>query len=268
MGRSLSDNRPRTPRFKSKSGTAVPGQGGKGKLLLAGVVMASFVGGGWAFWHYRPDPQLLKVREMRVALEQLRDQPGLTDDQRRAQWEGFMQEVEKLSPEQRQALREEREMEREKYFDEQLKQFFALSPTEQRARLDKQIDEMEKWRKEREQRRREREASGQSGDRRGDRDGRRGGPGGPGGPGGGPRGGGPGGGSPSAIAQGGGGRPGGDGGWRGGWRNATPEQRNEWRRNRLDSSSPESRGMRAEYRRMMQERREQRGLSNNGRGWF
>ncbi len=71
------------------------------------------------------------------------------------------------------------------------------------------------------------------------------------------------------MAQaGGGGRPGGDGGGRGGWRNASPEQRKQWRRDRLDGSSPESRGMRSEYRRMMRDRREERGLPNNGRGWF
>ncbi|MGD9645317.1 MAG: hypothetical protein AB7U73_06365 [Pirellulales bacterium] len=266
MGRSLSDNRPRAPRFSNKSTAASTSEGGKGKVMMVGVVLASFVGGGWAWWHYRPDPQLAKVEAMRVDLEKLRDQPGVTDEQRRAQWEGFMQEVEKLSPEQRQVLREERDKQREQFFDDQLKKFFELSPAEQRARLDEQIDQMENWRKEREKRRREREANGDSGDRRreGGRDGRRGGPGG-----------GSSGGSSSstgtsgAVAQAssGGGRSGGDSG-RSSWRNASPEQRNEWRRNRLDGSSPESRGMRTEYRRMMRERREQRGLSNNGRGWF
>ena len=104
---------------------------------------------------------------------------------------------------------------------------------------------------EREKRRREREASGGDRERR-DGDRGRGGP-----PGGGP--------VASSGGPGGGGR-GGPGG--SGWRNASPEQRNTWRRDRLDSGSPESRGMRAEYRRQMQERREQRGLPNNGRGWF
>ena len=261
MGRSLSDNRARTPRFSSRSTAAASSEGGKGKLLVFGLMFVSLSGGGWAWWHYRPDPQLAKIQAMRVDLEKLRDQPGITDEQRRAQWESFQQEIEKLSPEQRQVLREERDRQREQFFDEQLRAHFALSPAEQRAKLDEQIDRMEQWSKEREKRRREREASGE-----GDRE-RRGGDRGRGGP--------PGSGSPGGApvaasgGAGGGGRggPGGDGG-RGSWRNASPEQRNTWRRDRLDSGSPESRGMRAEYRQQMRERREERGLPNSGRGWF
>ena len=251
MGRSLSDNRARTPRFSSRSTAAASSEGGKGKLVVFGLVLVSLSGGGWAWWHYRPDPQLAKIQALRVDLEKLRDQPGITDEQRRAQWESFQQEIEKLSPEQRQVLREERDRQREQWFDEQLKQHFALPPDQQRAKIDEQIDRMEEWRKEREKRRREREASGGDRERR-DGDRGRGGP-----PGGGP--------VASSGGPGGGGR-GGPGG--SGWRNASPEQRNTWRRDRLDSGSPESRGMRAEYRRQMQERREQRGLPNNGRGWF
>lgn len=261
MGRSLSDNRARTPRFSSRSTAAASSEAGKGKLLVFGLMFVSLSGGGWAYWHYRPDPQLAKVQAMRVDLEKLRDQPGVTDEQRRAQWEGFQQEIEKLSPEQRQVLREERDRQREQWFDDQLKAHFALPPEQQRAKIDEQIDRMEEWSKEREKRRREREASGQSGDRRrGDGDRGRGDRG----PGGGPGGGGP---VVSSGGPGGGGR-GGPGGPGSGWRNASPEQRNTWRRNRLDSGSAESRGMRAEYRQQMRDRREQRGLPNNGRGWF
>jgi len=256
MGRSLSDNRARAPRFSSRSTSAASSEGGNGKLLVFGLVFVSLSGGGWAWWHYRPDPQLAKIQAMRVDLEKLRDQPGMTDDQRRAQWEGFQQEIEKLSPEQRQVLREERDRQREQFFDDQLKQHFARAPAEQRVKLDEQIDRMEEWRKEREKRRREREASGGGDRERRDGDRGRGGPSGGGSPGGGP----------VAASGGPGGGPGGGG--RGGWRNASPEQRNTWRRDRLDSGSPESRGMRAEYRRQMQERREERGLPNNGRGWF
>jgi hypothetical protein len=247
MARSLSDNRARAPRFSSRSTAVTSSEGGKGKLLVFGLMFVSLSGGGWAWWHYRPDPQLAKIQAMRVDLEKLRDQPGMTDEQRRAQWEGFQQEIEKLTPEQRQVLREDRDRQREQYFDEQLRKHFALPPDQQRAKIDEQIDRMEEWQKEREKRRREREAGG------GNRDRGRGGP--------------PGGGNAHGGSGGGGrGGPGGPGG--GGWRNASPEQRNNWRRDRLDSGNPESRGMRAEYRQQMKERREERGLPNNGRGWF
>jgi hypothetical protein len=47
---------------------------------------------------------------------------------------------------------------------------------------------------------------------------------------------------------------------------STEDQRNEWRKRRLDNGSPQGRAQRDEYRRLMRERREQMGLSG-GRRW-
>ena len=84
---------------------------------------------------------------------------------------------------------------------------------------------------------------------------------------------------PSGDAQGGsrgprgggdaggrGGPPGGGGPGRGRGRSSTEEQRNDWRKQRLDNGSPQGRAQRDEYRRLMRERREQLGLSG-GRRW-
>jgi len=102
-----------------------------------------------------------------------------------------------------------------------------------------------------------------------------GGPGGPGGgpggpPGGGPPGGGPPGGGPPGGPGGGppggpGGGPGGPGGGPGGPRGNTEEDRNRWRKNIIDSTTPEQRAQYTEYRRAMEARREQLGQSRGQR---
>ena len=57
------------------------------------------------------------------------------------------------------------------------------------------------------------------------------------------------------------------GGWDRGGRNNDPGVRNQWRRRRLDATSPELRAKMTEYRRLMNDRRRQRGLPEAGRGW-
>ena len=113
------------------------------------------------------------------------------------------------------------------HMEERMNSFFALPPEEQERELDQQIDRMVGWRKEREQR-------SQSGEGA-----RRGGPG---------RGGG--------EARGG----------RGGWQNMTESQRDERRKQRLDRTSAKMRAQFTEYRRMMRERMEARGVEGGGRG--
>lgn len=69
----------------------------------------------------------------------------------------------------------------------------------------------------------------------------------------------------------GGGQPGGQGGQQGGGRpgggppqGGSEEDRNRWRKSMIDSTTPEQRARYVEYRRAMDERREQRGLTS---GW-
>jgi predicted Holliday junction resolvase-like endonuclease len=132
--------------------------------------------------------------------------------------------------------------------------YFSLPSDQRQAELDRQIHQEELFRK-------AWEASRSDG-------GRPGGPprgmaanGGPGGGGGG-GGGGPGGagGGPGGAGGGaGGGGPGGPGGG-GPPRGGSEEDRNRWRKNMIDSTTPEQRARYVEYRRAMDARREQRGL--------
>ena len=64
----------------------------------------------------------------------------------------------------------------------------------------------------------------------------------------------------SGGGQGGNGGPGGGGNGGGPPRGGTEEDRNRWRKSMIDRTTPEQRARYVEYRRAMEERREQRGL--------
>lgn len=49
------------------------------------------------------------------------------------------------------------------------------------------------------------------------------------------------------------------------WRNSTPEQRSQWRRQLLANTTPQQRAKWQEYRRLMNQRRKERGLPQSGR---
>ena len=121
----------------------------------------------------------------------------------------------------------------------EINSFFAMSPDQRMNELDRRIRDEDAQREARRAEWAQRQSSGdaQGGSR-------------------GPRGGG--------DAGGRGGPPGGGGPGRG--RSSTEEQRNDWRKQRLDNGSPQGRAQRDEYRRLMRERREQLGLSG-GRRW-
>ncbi len=237
--------------------------------LIAGAVFLLVAGGGWWMIWARGDRQLAEVQQLSEQLwSNMRDE-NLTRDQRREMFDHFRTKMDALSPEQRDQFRESQEQRWMAREQEQLSQFFALSPTDRIAELDRQIDRMANWRQEREARRARDEASGED---RGRREGRRGDRAPDGGPGGGPRGGpgsadGDGRRGPPGGSDGPGGR-GGDGGGRRSLRGANPQQVNEWRRARLDATTPQYRAQRDEYRRLMRERMQQRGFQTPtfGRG--
>lgn len=119
--------------------------------------------------------------------------------------------------------------------------YFALPPEQRQAELDRRIKAEEQrraaWQAERERRAQERPAGAQQATARG-------------GPGGGPANGAAGGGSPPP----------------GGRRGATTEEaRNERSKRQIDRTTPEQRARRAEYRRAIEERRAQLGLTSGGR---
>jgi hypothetical protein len=150
-------------------------------------------------------------------------------------------------------------------FEARINDYFSAPPAERKAVIDRQIDQEEAMRK-------AFAAMGMGG---------RGGPGGGGGPGwgggGGPGGGGTGGGGTGGGGAGGGpgggprggpggGGPGGAGGGRGGGPPGTLSQDdgNRWRKGMIDRTSPEQRARWGEYRRAVDQRREERGLPS---GW-
>ena len=126
--------------------------------------------------------------------------------------------------------------------------YFSLPADQRQAELDRQIKQEELFRQAWES---SRPAGGRQGGPPGGVAANGGGGGGPGGGGGqGGAGGGPGGGGPG----GGGGPP----------RGGSEEDRNRWRKNIIDSTSPEQRARYVEYRRAMEARRDQLGQPQRG----
>jgi hypothetical protein len=148
-------------------------------------------------------------------------------DQRRQLGKELRDEMRKLNPEQRRELREDRQ----DRWRQQMRKFFQLSKEDQTTYLDRLIKQGE----ERRQRWQNRNDNNPQAEERRQR-------------------------SQEQNANGdraGRGRRGGNG---------SPEERESRRKQALDRSTPEDRAMRAEFRKMMQERRQQLGLPTQGGG--
>lgn len=214
------------------------------------ITLALFL--GWRWWSADTPLELVEQRAAAM-FSGFNGAPGPPPENRREEFRALRRDVEALSPEDRErfyATQRERMMAREM---EDLNQFFALSTTERTAEIDKRLDQMVAWRGQWEARRAERPEGGDGERRRedrgrGDGDGVRGPPPGAGPPGDGPPRGGP---RDGGSRDGGGGRRGFSG---------DPQEINQWRRQRLDQTTPEYRAKRDEYRRLMQERMEARGM--------
>ncbi|MDW8223959.1 MAG: hypothetical protein RMJ82_13530 [Gemmatales bacterium] len=246
-------------------------------IVAVVLILLLFLGGvAFAWWYSnRPDPQLERMRELREQIDNEQD-----PEKRRELMREYFQGMRDLSEEQRTILWAE--MEENNRFNDRLREFFSLPYEERVKRIDQDIDRMLEMRKKFEEMRQQ-----------GFRGPRGGGPGGGGPPGGGagfvPGGGGPGGGGPG-FAPGAGGPPGGGKPAPGGFgrgpgggppqagppgqqpgqqrRPLSSEERDRLRRLYLDHTSPEMRAMRSEYRRLMQERMQQRGVTfGGGRGF-
>ena len=126
--------------------------------------------------------------------------------------------------------------------------YFSLPPDQRQAELDRQIKQEELFRK-------AWEASRPAGGGGGGPPGATAANGGPGGAGGGS--------GPGGAGGGAGGGPGGPGGG-GPPRGRSEEDRNRWRKNLIDNTSPEQRARYVEYRRAMEARRDQLGLPSGG----
>lgn len=231
------------------------------KVVIAAVViiMLLFLGGiAFAWWYSgRPDPQLERMRELR---EQIDNEQN--PEKRRELMREYFQGMRNLNEEQRTVLWAE--MEENNRFNDRLRQFFSLPYEERIKQIDQEIDRMLEMRRKWEEMRQQRALQGNA--PRGPRPGGTAGP-----PPGGAGNAGPGafGGKPSGFNRGPGGPPGGPQAGQPGQsrRTLSSEERDRLRRLYLDHTSPEMRAMRSEYRRLMQERMQQRGISISGRGF-
>ena len=119
------------------------------KTVLALVTILGLGAVAWALLPQGPDPQLVKVQQLQ---EKLFDPDAkIPEADRRKAFGEFRQEVEKLTPDQRDSLR------RDNPFAKQMQQtvvsFFDLPEEKRVAALDKEIDRFEKFRKDMEKRR-------------------------------------------------------------------------------------------------------------------
>ncbi len=202
--------------------------------IMAVAIVLLMVGTVWAL-RGRTDPQVEKLKRM------LADGPPSP-----AQRKQFRQEMQKLTPDQRQQLRQQLGQQWQRRANERAKEYFALPPDKRRDYLEKRIAEDEQRRKEREERRKQQQQA-------------------QGGQGGNPGGQGPGMGSAQGPAG-----PGNPGGGPGGGQNQSPQARSAGRNQFLDNTSPQQRAQNMAYRAAMQQLRMQLGLPANpfgGRGF-
>lgn len=192
------------------------------------------------------NPHLARIEELR---EQLAPDKNLTDEQRHEVFSEMRKESEQLTDEQRRELWRSREDDMMQRFEKKLDDYFAMTPEQQVAALDEEIDEdvkrSEEWAKRRAEWEARRAAEEASGEKKAD--------------GGGTSGGGSGG-DAQRSSRGGGpdGRSGrGDGGSRG---PRTDKSRVDSRKRMLDRTSAPMRAKMAQYRQDMDKRRLERGL--------
>jgi hypothetical protein len=194
------------------------------------VLLLLLLGVSGLVWAVRPDPHLARAKELQKELFSA-NAKNLSPEERRARFTEYREQMKHLNADQKWELsapmREKQKAEMDRYF--------AMSPKEQMKYLDERIDRAEKMRKDREQKAAKGTGSRPPGNR--------------------PPGGGFGGGQGGKI-----GTPGGVGGGRGG----TPRSAADIEKRRkqfLDRTSPEERARMDQFRKDMNNRRQQRGLS-------
>jgi hypothetical protein len=187
-----------------------------GVIFLLLLLVAT---GAWAMWK-REDPQVALVRDLMAGME------SIPENQRREQFGKVRDEMEKLTEEQRDMMRDEMRGRWEQRENDRMKEFFNMTAAQQTAELDKIIDRMENWRK-------EREKDGDQRRGRGDRGGR---------------------GDRSNNI-----RPQSFGTDANGSVGASSRDKS-----RLDRGNPENRAYRDQFRRMMAQRMKERGIQGGG----
>ena len=183
----------------------------------------------WGFGFFRTAPEVLAVRTL--VGEQVKHYVSVGHNEKPSSGENpamgqIMEMVRDLPPNLRPQVERDTQRLFQAAMDSQVNSFFNLPPQSREAELDRRIKEQESDRK-----RRDAERAARGADDR-----------------------------QNAGSGGGGGGPPGGGG-----RGGSEDNRNNWRKKMLDRTSPDERAKQTEYRRAMEERRQQLGLQP-GRG--
>jgi hypothetical protein len=110
-------------------------------VLIVGIMLLTAAGIG-AYWLLLPDPQFVKVMELREMLTS-EETRGLPREKRRELFAEFRQEAAKLTPQQRRQMWADRA----NRFQERLEKFSKASQQERTAMLDEQIKREEEFRR-------------------------------------------------------------------------------------------------------------------------
>jgi hypothetical protein len=199
------------------------------RFALLSIVLALMGASAGAYQYYRPDQQLAKIKELSA---QLRGEASrnLPPEQRRDLGRQLREQMQSLSPAQRDQLWQERQARAR----EEMRKFFKLSKEEQKAYLDRLIQQGEERRQQMEERRQQMQAQNANQQNS----------------------------NQQAMGQ-----PGPGQGRQGPPRTGSDEDRERRRKEFLDRTTPEDRAMRAEFRKMMNEERKALGLPPlTGRG--
>ena len=111
-------------------------------VLFPIALLAIWVSGGFS-----KDPRRAELEQLQARLSD--DGKKLPRDEQRKLWQEMRQKMDQLPEEDRQEIRREMWQERRVRMEQELDAFFALPPDKQKVELDKRIDQMEKWRKDR-----------------------------------------------------------------------------------------------------------------------
>jgi len=121
----------------------------KKQITIATVLVVLALGATWAMGYFASvDQQVAELESMRDEGFKKLDQ--MTDEQRRDQFRTYREKERELSDDQRQQLRESGRPMFQQMMNQRMDKFFTMSPEEQTAELDRMIDRMKEWRKNRE----------------------------------------------------------------------------------------------------------------------
>jgi hypothetical protein len=207
----------------------------KTKIAVSALAFSVIgLGIAYAAGLFSEDPALIEIQELQKTIQndfaKQADGDNSNRDDRREKFRELRKKSEALPEDQQRAIRKEMQGFFVAQMTQRMDEFFELPPEERESHLDEQIDRMEerKARREEAAAKREAEASkdGEAGDTAGN----------------------------SASS--------GDGRQRrrGGFGNRSKEERERWQRDMLERTTPAQRAKFMEYRRQLNERREERGL--------